>query len=437
MRWGNWRVGARSAGRGRRGPARRASRGRRRAIASAGCRSRRAGRACRDATRRSRPPPAPSAQRCAAHVDAAGGVGRGSSGGSRRRPSGSRTGRASVQPRAAQVEDRLARAVAAELGLRAVGVEDPQARDEAGLVGRAEDEHAVGADAGVAVAQRGARAPGSVAAPELGGLDDDVVVAERLPLLEAHRAAQPSAGSPSMLTAFFSATYSSSAPRTALGQLALRPRRRLRALALVGHERHAEAAGVGDPLDVDADHRAVLLGQRGRCRGTRRRPPARTVAAAVQAHDPRRPLEGAQHDDDAPVVAQVRDGLRAAADEVEVGDRVLVEDPQRLDRALGRDVDVAAVAARRGGHEEHALARDPRRQPRVDRIEDLGHHRWRLPAHRRHAEGVSARAPCSPAARRRLEPPTTSVGEHHLGHLLGVATRRIDHLDARAACASR
>ncbi len=58
----------------------------------------------------------------------------------------------------AQVEDRLARAVARQLGLRAVGVEDPQARDEARLVGRRELEHAVGADAEVAVAQAAARA---------------------------------------------------------------------------------------------------------------------------------------------------------------------------------------------------------------------------------------------------------------------------------------
>ena len=65
-----------------------------------------------------------------------------------------------------------------------------------------------------------------------------------------------------------------------------------------------------------------------------------------------------------PLSLQVRDGLGAAADEVQVGHRVLVEHAQRLDRPLGRDVDVAAVAAGRGGDEEHALAGDPRRQPR-------------------------------------------------------------------------
>ena len=144
------------------------------------------------------------AQRRAAHVHAAGRVGE-----DRRADLAGRgldRELARVGPAgAAQVEDRLARAVAAQLGLGAVGVEDPQARDEAGLVGRREDEHAVGADAGVAVAQRAHEVGARLAAVELRRLDDHVVVGQRLPLLEAHRG-QPSAGSPSMLTAFFSAT---------------------------------------------------------------------------------------------------------------------------------------------------------------------------------------------------------------------------------------
>ena len=99
-----------------------------------------------------------------AHVDAAGRLGED------RRADLARRGLdrelARVGPAgAAQVEDRLARAVAAELGLGAVGVEDPQARDEARLVGRRQHEHAVGADARCggrtarARARRSARAP--------------------------------------------------------------------------------------------------------------------------------------------------------------------------------------------------------------------------------------------------------------------------------------
>ncbi len=46
----------------------------------------------------------------------------------------------------AQVEDRLARAVARQLGLRAVRVEDPQARDEARLLGFGQQQDPVGED---------------------------------------------------------------------------------------------------------------------------------------------------------------------------------------------------------------------------------------------------------------------------------------------------
>ena len=119
--------------------------------------------------RQSRPPTSPRAVRRAArvvlraqpraaHVDAAGRRPSDRRADLARRPSGSRTVSASVQPRAAQVHDRLAGAVARQLGLRAVGVEDPQAGDEARLVGRRELEHAVGADPEVAVAQPRARA---------------------------------------------------------------------------------------------------------------------------------------------------------------------------------------------------------------------------------------------------------------------------------------
>ena len=54
------------------------------------------------------------------------------------------------------------------------------------------------------VAQRAHELGARLAGLELGRLHDHVVVGQRLPLLEAHRG-QPSAGSPSMLTAFFSA----------------------------------------------------------------------------------------------------------------------------------------------------------------------------------------------------------------------------------------
>ena len=97
------------------------------------------------------------------------------------------------------------------------------------------------------------------------------------------------------------------------------------------------------------------------------------LAVAVQAEDPRRPFERAQHHDDPPVVAEVRDRLGAAAHEVQVGERVLVEYPERLDRALRRDVDMAAGAGRGSADEEHPLRRDPRGQTVVDAVVELPH----------------------------------------------------------------
>ena len=94
---------------------------------------------------------------------------------------------------------------------------------------------------------------------------------------------------------------------------------------------------------------------------------------AVQSQDSRRALERAQHHDDPPVVAQVGDRLGAAADQVEIRERAIVEQPQRPDRALRRDVDVAVAAARRGGDEEHRLALDPGRQEWLDPLVDLTH----------------------------------------------------------------
>ena len=80
-------------------------------------------------------------------------------------------------------------------------------------------------------------------------------------------------------------------------------------------------------------------------------------AAAVQAQDARRAVERAEHHADAAVLAQVGDRLGAAADEVEPGDRLRVEDAEAV-LALGRQVDVAVGAGWRGGDEEDLLRGD-------------------------------------------------------------------------------
>src|SRR4051812_3518225 len=137
------------------------------------------------------------------------------------------------------------------------------------------------------------------------------------------------------------------------------------------HERHVVAAGVGDALDVDA-HDGTL---RGGLPGLREVIAARRedLTGAVQAQDARRAVEGAEHDHDAAVLAQVRDGLGAGPDVVEIGDLARAEHLEGPDRALGRDVDVAVGAQRGGADEEHRLAHDPLGEPLVDAVVDVAH----------------------------------------------------------------
>ena len=94
------------------------------------------------------------------------------------------------------------------------------------------------------------------------------------------------------------------------------------------------------------------------------------LAGPVQPHDPRRPGEGAEHDADAAVLADVRDGLCAAPDVVVVLDRQPVDDAERLDRPFRRHVDVTALA-RGGADEEERLRADPLLEPVVDGFEEL------------------------------------------------------------------
>jgi enterochelin esterase-like enzyme len=63
----------------------------------------------------------------------------------------------------------------------------------------------------------------------------------------------------------------------------------------------------------------------------------------VEAHDARRPLEGAEHHADPAVLSQVRGGLGPASDVVVVLDRERIDDPQGPDRPLRAEVDVSAL----------------------------------------------------------------------------------------------
>ena len=90
--------------------------------------------------------------------------------------------------RGAQVHDRLAHAVARQLGLRAVRVEDPHLGHEA-VARRPRDSSSTPSEPTPGVRRaEGAHPRGGQLERKLTFLDDDVVVAERLPLLEAHGA---------------------------------------------------------------------------------------------------------------------------------------------------------------------------------------------------------------------------------------------------------
>src|SRR5947209_7742557 len=91
----------------------------------------------------------------------------------------------------------------------------------------------------------------------------------------------------------------------------------------------------------------------------------------MNAKNPRRPLEGTEHEDDAAIVPQMRDGLDAAAGEIEIGNGQWIDDVQRVE-PLGRAVHMPTVA-RSCGCEEEMLALDPGDQIRSDGFVDATH----------------------------------------------------------------
>ena len=87
----------------------------------------------------------------------------------------------------AQVHHGLAHAIPGQLGLGAVRIVDAHLGHAAALIGLADQQNAVRADPGVRRADR-AHAPGSQLERQLTFLDDHIIVAQRLPLLDVHGA---------------------------------------------------------------------------------------------------------------------------------------------------------------------------------------------------------------------------------------------------------
>src|SRR5206468_11993332 len=135
------------------------------------------------------------------------------------------------------------------------------------------------------------------------------------------------------------------------------------------------------PVDVDDNDRPRAIFRRGDAAEVElafelrvaRLAELKDLPAAVKARKARGPRERAEQEDDATVLTQVRSGLGAAADQIEVRDASRPEDAQGLDRPLGRKVQMPAVPARRGGDEEQRLAPNPGTELLVDGLVDLAH----------------------------------------------------------------
>lgn len=151
------------------------------------------------------------------------------------------------------------------------------------------------------------------------------------------------------------------------------------AVLVVGHVGHRVAAGVADELGRHDDDRAQPV--RGRVDtaevGEEFRE-ARVVAedrlaAAVHPDDVGRPLEGAPHQGDPAVLAQMRDRLRGAPGEVQVGHGQFVENGEGAAEPFGGEVDRAVPGQGRGRGEEEGLCLDEGAEAAVDALIGLSH----------------------------------------------------------------
>src|ERR671935_147219 len=85
-----------------------------------------------------------------------------------------------------------------------------------------------------------------------------------------------------------------------------------------------------------------------------------------------RTFKGTEHEDDAPVLLQMRHRLDAAAHQVQVGHRARIEDAERVE-PFGREIEMSIQPRRGGGHEEHMLRPDERGVALVNACVHLTH----------------------------------------------------------------
>src|SRR5277367_6775775 len=113
-------------------------------------------------------------------------------------------------------------------------------------------------------------------------------------------------------------------------------------MTLQRHQGHAVAARVRHPPHGHDDDRADPYPRTSR-ETARERVEVRVVgqydpARPVQAHDPRRAREGAEHDHDPAVLPEMCDGLDTTPRLVEKGHRARTENSELVAVALGRAV---------------------------------------------------------------------------------------------------
>ena len=155
---------------------------------------------------------------------------------------------------------------------------------------------------------------------------------------------------------------------------------KLGAVALVLEQRHREAAGRHDRLDVEQDD-LPIAGQLGEV-GTKVLPfrvaGADDPPAAVEPQDEGLALEAAEHERQPPVLGDVGGRLVLAAGQVQVADAPVTQDAEGVE-PFRREVDAALVGGR--GVEEDPLRRDELAERLVQLGVELRH--ARAPRNRR------------------------------------------------------
>src|SRR5579871_4919706 len=159
----------------------------------------------------------------------------------------------------------------------------------------------------------------------------------------------------------------------------------LRSVTFILENRNSEAAGSRDARHFNNDNgpRALVCRKLGGEAGELRRVRLDDSPAPVKTHNTGRPFKSAEHQDDSPILFQVRDRLHSTADHVQIRNRPGSENPEGVE-TFGREIEIAFWIEGRSRHEEDMLLLDGLRQMFIDL--------WMSPTHRRswiHSFGFS------------------------------------------------